>query len=236
VTSSQAPVETFLSAKTPDEIAFLIIGRPYSSLQKLIYPVPRYKTFTIKKKRGGDRTIEAPGLKLLVIQQRLAKLIASVVSPRPSAHGFQKDRSIVTNARQHCSPQKRFIFNIDLKEFFPSITFPRVKGLFASAPFGFPPNVAVILAHLCCYRGRLPQGAPTSPLISNLICRPLDYKMQVLAKDCRATYTRYCDDITFSFTVTSTKYLPDRIVKLDGSAYSVGMSLSDIIADEGNVP
>ena len=152
-----------------------------------------------------------------------------VAKIKPSAHGFVAGRSIVSNAQQHCSKGKTFVFNVDLKNFFPSITFVRVRGLFMSPPFSYPYSVATVLAHTCCFRGLLPQGAPTSPIISNLVCRGLDGDLQKLAQECRATYTRYADDITFSFTAKRSQDLPDRIVKLVGSAYSVGESLEQIV-------
>lgn len=222
-------LKAFLSIKSPVGLAIVLYGRPYSELQKLIYPSPRYREFTIKKKNGNDRLIAQPSPLLIDAQRELASILNLVVQARPSAHGFVQGKSIVTNARSHVGPRKSFIFNIDLKDFFPSITFKRVRGLFMAQPFSFPFSVATTLAQICCWKGVLPQGAPTSPVISNLICRGLDGDLQKLAEECRSTYTRYADDITFSFTTKTSADLPERIVRLAGGAYSVGESLREAI-------
>lgn len=219
----------FLAIKSPAGLASILTGGSYKDLGKLIYPNPRYRVFTLKKKNGNDRQISAPKHQLKELQRRLAEILQSIVKIKPSAHGFVRDRSIVTNALAHCSKDKTYVFNIDLKDFFPSITFFRVRGVFMAPPFSYTHSVATVLAHLCCRQGSLPQGAPTSPILSNLICRGLDSDLQKLAQQCRATYTRYADDITFSFTVKSSDNLPDRIVKSSGSVYAAGESLIEIV-------
>ncbi len=148
-------------------------------------------------------------------------------------HGFSKERSIVTNARKHCSVKTTFVLNIDLENFFPSITFFRVRGLFQSKPFNFSYNFSTVLAHLCCHNGKLPQGAPTSPILANLICRSLDKELMSLAYRNRATYTRYCDDITFSFSVKNFNKLPGGICSFDGSTTVLGTELQAIIEKNG---
>ena len=101
-----------------------------------------------------------------------------------------------------CSHSLGFVF-IDLENFFPSINFGRVRGLFMSEPFNVPQAGATILAQLCCHRGVLPQGAPTSPVISNIICSRLDRQLMKLAQSHNCFCTRYADDITFSKTRTA---------------------------------
>lgn len=224
-------VEKLLAVKTPSGLAKVLFGASYKTLGQQIYPKTKYREFTLKKKNGSDRLIAAPKYKLLLIQRRIAKFIQQVAITKPAAHGFVPGKSIVTNANCHCDKGKKtYIFNIDLKDFFPSITFPRIRGLFMAPPFSYPHSVATVLAHACCHNGVLPQGAPTSPILSNLICRGLDGDLQRLAQECRATYTRYADDISFSFTVKGAKYLPDRIVKVSGSTYGVGDSLQEIVS------
>ena len=223
--------DKLLATKTPSGLAKLLCGISYDEMGKIIYPAAKYREFTIKKKNGNERQIAAPQRKLLIIQKRLAKFMQKVAKIKPSAHGFISGRSIVTNAKRHCSKEKTFVFNIDLKDFFPSITFARVRGVFMCPPFSYPFSVATVLAHTCCFRGLLPQGAPTSPIISNLVCRGLDGDLQKLAQECRATYTRYADDITFSFSAKKLEDLSDRIVKLAGTAYSVGESLEQIVTN-----
>jgi S1-C subfamily serine protease len=141
-----------------------------------------------------------------------------------------RDRSIVTNAERHLG--KRHVFNLDLEDFFGSIHFGRVKNLFKSVPFCFPTNVATILAQICCVDGRLPQGAPTSPVVSNMIAWKLDGQLQELAKVMHCTYTRYADDISFSFTCSQAR-LPEEIVVFGDGIASPGHELTQIIRDNG---
>ena len=82
------------------------------------------------------------------------------------------------NAEKHVA--RRWVFNVDLENFFPSINFGRVRGLFLAKPYGLPNQVATTLAQLCCYENQIPQGAPTSPVVSNMICRGLDYELAQL--------------------------------------------------------
>ena len=115
---------------------------------------------------------------------------------KPTVHGYALDKSIRTNAKVHC--RRRWVVNIDLKDFFPSMHFGRVRGLFLSKPFGFNEQVATTLSQVCCFEGILPQGAPSSPIISNFICRRLDNELLAFAKRYKLSYSRYADDITFS--------------------------------------
>ncbi|WP_313468613.1 reverse transcriptase domain-containing protein [Streptococcus parasuis] len=112
------------------------------------------------------------------------------------SHAFFKGKSIKTNALPHRN--KRYVLNVDLQDFFDSIHFGRVHGFFKNNDFFKLPDVATVIAQLTCYKGVLPQGAPTSPIISNLICQILDYKIIELCQEYHLTYTRYADDLTFS--------------------------------------
>lgn len=159
-------------------------------------PSRKYKSFTIPKKSGGLRNITAPISPLKLIQQKLSQVLYCVYSSKPSAHGFVKGRSIVTNARLHV--RQRLVLNIDLEDFFPSINFGRVRGMFMAQPYKLNSEVATILAQICCFNNQLPQGAPTSPIISNMICAKMDDQLTRLARESRCVYTRYADDITFS--------------------------------------
>ena len=150
---------------------------------------PRYRIFEIPKRRGGTRTIKAPDDALKLLQRRLADLLQDCVAEINEAqnrkdriaHGFKRDRSINTNARQH--RKRRFVFNIDLEEFFPSINFGRVRGYFISdRNFSLHPDTATLIAQIACYERELPQGSPCSPVISNLIAHILDIQ---LASSCR---------------------------------------------------
>ena len=153
-----------------------------------------YHEFNIAKHGGKTRTIQAPDKRLKMLQRKLAKLLDEIYRPRNGVHGFVKNRSVRTNADAHL--RRRFVINLDIESFFPTITEKRVEGLFKA--LGVNDRVSEIVARLCCVSDRLPQGAPTSPVISNMICFRLDKELQSIAKANRCIYTRYADDLTFS--------------------------------------
>ncbi len=164
-----------------------------------------YVTFEIPKKNGGTRQINAPTDALKMIQERLASALYEHVRKLRNeknihiniAHAFEKNKSIITNAQIHRN--KYIVLNYDLEHFFDSFHFGRVAGYFEkNMDFSLPPDVAIIMAQLTCYQGHLPQGAPTSPIITNLICQILDMRILKLAKKYKIDYTRYADDLTFS--------------------------------------
>jgi RNA-directed DNA polymerase len=225
----EADIKAFLSSKSPNLLARYLLDQPYRRFQKLLYPNLRYTTFHLPKRTGGNRTIDAPGRILKDVQRKLARVLLDMYGTgRPSVHSFLRGRSIRTNAEAH-SGRKNFVFNVDLSDFFGTINFGRVRGLFRKPPFSFPDSVSSILAHICCYRQRLPQGAPTSPILANWIARSLDADLQALARIHSATYTRYSDDITFSFSVKASSNLPAGIVNVSGTP-TVGDTLAKIIA------
>lgn len=153
-----------------------------------------YQHFSIAKGLRKVRMISAPDERLKMLQRKIADRLNAVYRPRNSVHGFIVGRSVKTNALSHM--HRRFTVNIDLKDFFPTITENRVKGLIKS--FGIDSRVCDIIARICCNNDQLPQDAPSSPVISNMICFRLDKKLLSVAKDARCIYTRYADDITFS--------------------------------------
>jgi RNA-directed DNA polymerase len=155
-----------------------------------------YKEFELHKRSGGTRTIFSPVNALKIIQRKLNQILHAVYGARSPVHGFVRKKSIVTNAAKHL--EREFILSLDLEDFFPSIHFGRVKGLFTGKPYNLPENVAVTLAQICCHNTRLPAGAPTSPIVSNMICAQMDSELKRFAIDFGCTYTRYADDITFS--------------------------------------
>lgn len=162
----------------------------------------RFRTFHIQKKSGGLREIKAPCRQLDVILSCVNILLKAVYEPSDAAMGFTSGRSVLTNANVHVG--HNYVFNIDLKDFFPSIRQPRVWKRLQLAPFNFSQEVAVILAGLCCSYDEtvkanvLPQGSPASPLLTNAICDKLDRRMKGVAKRFGLHYTRYADDMTFS--------------------------------------
>jgi len=188
------------SLETPQRLAYRL-GTSYSNLTHTIYGIGvknLYTTFTISKKSGGTRTIRAPKLRLNRIQDRLKSILCELYKPHRAASAFIEGRGIVYNASQHV--RKSAVFNVDLKEFYDSINFGRIFGMLKAKPYCLDENVARIISHICCVDGLLPQGAPTSPVISNMIARSLDHELSSLAREEKAYYTRYADDITFSFS------------------------------------
>jgi RNA-directed DNA polymerase len=219
----------FSILQKPEHVASLL-GVSWKKLRHLLYRMRnsnRYVRFTIRKKSGGSRQITAPCAEIKELQRKLNEILTSIYRPRLSTHGFALKRSIVTNAQAHVG--KRFVFNLDLEDFFPSIHFGRVRGLFMKKPFRCNPSVATVLAQLCCHNGKLPQGAPTSPIISNLICAKMDVQLQRFAREHACIYTRYADDISFS---SNRQVFPSAIAHQDEKTdeLRVGQALAAIIA------
>ncbi|MBR5551664.1 MAG: RNA-directed DNA polymerase [Muribaculaceae bacterium] len=166
------------------------------------YAPKRYRTFHIRKKNGGLREIKAPCYQLNIILRMLNIAFESVFEPDSVAMGFAPGRSVVNNAQMHI--RHNYVFNLDLKDFFLSIPQARVWKRLQLAPFNFSLEIANVVAGLCCSYNEerdqnvLPQGAPTSPLLTNAICGNLDRKMKGLAKRFGLHYSRYADDMTFS--------------------------------------
>ena len=167
----------------------------------------RYITFCVKKKNGGERIINSPVKGLKHILKPLNVILNCVAEPHFKATGFVIGKSIVDNAKQHIG--KHYVYNIDLKDFFHSFDRNRVKVGFIYAPFNLAGDLeplAFLLSSLCTHPFEidgeintvLPQGAPTSPTITNILCVKLDRRLNGLAKKFNITYTRYADDITFS--------------------------------------
>ena len=179
-----------------------------------------YKVFTIPKKSGGVREISAPVKMLKSFQTYTNMLLQALYEPTSAAMGFVPGRSVVDNAMNHVG--MNYVLNLDLKDFFPSIPQARVWGALKSKAIGFNQEVASAVAGLCCteidfYDGKpvlttvdlpkgaktekrnvLPQGAPTSPILTNIVSRNLDRRLKHLAARFGLNYTRYADDITFS--------------------------------------
>ena len=191
-----APATTMGKNVMPRVAALLDVT--YETLVYYLYELGdrRYRTFQIAKRRGGTRTIAGPKSGLKAIQRKLAQVLSAIYRPRVSVQGFVPGRSIGTNALLHES--STYILNLDLEDFFPSINFGRVRGLFIAAPYAVPRAVATVMAQICCFQNALPQGAPTSPIIANMISSRMDANLQKLARRHRCLYSRYADDLTFS--------------------------------------
>lgn len=204
VMSTPADVAKALSLSVP-ELRWLAFHNDVASRT-------HYVSFTIPKKSGGERVLSAPHQKLATAQQWILAEILNKLPTQECAHGFILGRNILTNAMPHVGQD--VVVNMDLENFFPGITFPRVRKMFHG--IGYSPAVATVLALLCteCPRRRvtfagepwlvatgprgLPQGACTSPAISNQVAIRLDRRLQGLAGKLGINCTRYADDITFS--------------------------------------
>jgi len=202
---------------TVGELRFLAFARNTSK-------VTHYVQFTIPKRTGGERLISAPMERLKRAQHWILEQLLANQWLHDAAHGFRAERSIVTNAQPHVGAE--VVINLDLKDFFPTVTYKRVKGLFRS--LGYSESVATIIALLCTEPREvavdvdgeryhvamterfLPQGAPTSPAITNLLCRALDARLSRIAQNLGYRYTRYADDLTFSGTRESN---PGRLMR-----------------------
>ncbi len=163
--------------------------------QELLHLEPRYRHFRIPKRHGGHRTIYEPAPELKRIQRRIHRRLLARLRCHEAATGFRPGRSIVHNALPHVG--KAVVVRMDLWEFFPSTRAERVHQYFRF--LGWNRRTSQLLAKLCTHRGGLPQGAPTSPVLSNLVNYQLDARLDALARRLGATYTRYADDLTFSF-------------------------------------
>lgn len=161
----------------------------------------KYTKKYISKKNGSLRELNIPPSRVMQIQRKFNSLLQKLYSPPAPIHGFIESKagivkSIVTNANQHI--QKHIVINVDIKNFFATINFGRVRGLFLAEPFNTTEKIATKLAQLVINENQLPQGTPTSPTISNLISLKMDHQLTRLAKQHRMVFTRYADDITFS--------------------------------------
>lgn len=209
-----------------NELRFLAFSRKHSKIN-------HYKRFKVAKKSGGYRLISAPMPKLKKAQHFILEHILNQVETHPKAHGCVKRKSIVTNAELHVN--KAVVINQDLQNFFPSVTYKRIKGVFKS--LGYSEQLSVIFSLICSepkildvellgenyfsQQGErfLPQGSPCSPAITNILCKKLDYRLNGLAKKYGFEYSRYVDDITFSGNedqlqhITSVLKYSKRIIK-----------------------
>jgi len=220
-------IEMLRAIPSRHEVADLL-GFKLKTLTYILYgkaEVDRYCSFQIPKKHGGHRTISAPAPDLKILQRRLADYLQDCITEinidrkinTTISHGFRRNYSIRTNAFVHRG--KRYVFNLDLHDFFGTINFGRVRGFFIkNEHFELHPDVATVLAQIACHNGSLPQGSPCSPVISNLIGHILDIRLAALAKKSGCDYSRYADDLTFSTNISS---FPESIAFRDQNPESI---------------
>lgn len=173
-----------------------LLGVEVNRLEEILNNVSgHYQEFWMRKRSGGYRMISAPDEDLQAIQSTIySRILSSVTIVHPAAVGFRCGRSVVDNAAPHLG--KRYVLKMDIHDFFGSIRSPRVRQTFKK--IGYPENVSKVLGALCCLHRHLPQGAPTSPALSNIVGYEMDRKLSALAAEYGLTYTRYADDLTFS--------------------------------------
>ena len=173
-----------------------VLGVEVNRLEEILNNVSgHYQEFWMRKRSRGYRMISAPDKDLQAIQSTIySRILSSVTIVHPAAVGFRCGRSVVDNAAPHLG--KRYVLKMDIHDFFGSIRSPRVRQTFKK--IGYPENVSKVLGALCCLHRHLPQGAPTSPALSNIVGYEMDRKLAALAAEYGLTYTRYADDLTFS--------------------------------------
>ncbi len=178
----------------------LIVGVSPQLIARIRYSSARYyRSFSIAKKGGGKRRIDSPRAFLKVLQAWLSDHVLCSLPIHPSVHSFHCDRSIVSNAQRHVG--KSFVGKTDIKDFFGSITGERICDFLLKS--GYTLETALLISELCSYRGALPQGAPSSPTLSNAYLYDFDRKFSDWCNSRDIEYTRYSDDITVSSEVRS---------------------------------
>ncbi len=156
-----------------------------------------YKSFSIPRRNGRERHIESPAPTLKYIQRLIHESLTKIYGPHPAVHGFRAHHSILTNARKHLG--RTYVLNIDLADFFPSVTRKRIYGRLTAGPYSFHPSVANVIAALSTdVYSRLPQGSPSSPVLANIVAAELDNDLAALCGELGCYYTRYADDMTIS--------------------------------------
>jgi len=219
---------------TVGQLRFLAFSRKTST-------VSHYIRFKIPKKTGGERLISAPMPRLKQAQHWILSNILEKLELHDAAHGFRQGRSIVSNAEPHVG--RDVIINFDLKDFFPSISYKRVKGLFQS--LGYSETAATIFGLLCTQPEteeveldgktyhvalsdrHLPQGSPASPAITNRLCRRLDRRLTQMAEDLGFVYTRYADDLTFSASGDSLKHICNILRRTESIVTHEGFAINE---------
>lgn len=220
--------EALLACRTLEDVAGLLGVRPERILT--LAAGPQYREFQVPKKNGSMRQIEDPVPPLKRIQDYLADFLQAVYyfHRTPAAYGFMlrpvddpEPRHVLSNAEKHLG--RPWLLNLDMQDFFHAVTIERVREVLEAPLFGFPEEISAQLAQLTTYQGRLPMGAPSSPVLSNLASIPLDQDLQDLAEDRNWVYTRYADDLSFS---ADRPFEPDAIDRIAFIAETWGFRLN----------
>lgn len=233
-TTESEPVQ--MPPQTREDIAS-ILG---ISDKDLIYYIIRYERetgkqlyeiYSVPKKNGGTREIMAPIKPLKRIQRKLADYLSSLYEPRNNVYGFVQNRGTKDGAIHHL--RAKVVFNLDLQDFFGTVNFGRVRGMLMKPPYSFGENAATTVAQIACYKNKLPQGSPCSPVLANMVCSHLDTALIQFSKKHHLRYTRYADDITFSTFQTIDKFPKAAAYREEGKGVIVGKELERIIHKSG---
>jgi RNA-directed DNA polymerase len=187
-----------------------------------------YYNFEIPKRNGGSRKISAPYPVLLDAQRWIYENILIQQPLHESSKGFVKNVSIVDNAKEHLN--QKYLLKMDVENFFPSIKINRIISIFRN--LGYTKKISYYLASICCSNNELPQGAATSPTLSNIIAKRLDYRLNGFANKFELKYTRYADDFTFSGEVLPVRLIRyiEKIVKEEG--FVINSSKTKLLSDK----
>ncbi len=235
-------LKTLKGANSLHDIAKILGFKP-KALAYILYKkgdAAKYQKFEIPKRTGGTRTISAPSDDLKNLQSRLSELLQDCVEEinQPKnfsgaiSHGFRRGHSIITNASAH--KNRRYVFNIDLENFFGTINFGRVRGFFIkNKNFELSPAAATVVTQIACFENSLPQGSPCSPVISNLVAHILDIRLAKLAHKTGCHYSRYADDLTFSTNKPTFPIEIAKPVEEEANKWVVGDDLNTIVGKAG---
>lgn len=232
---------SFANVEKLAEAMNLTVGKlRFLAFNRNTFETKHYIHFNLPKKTGGFRLISAPMPQLKTAQHWILHNILQKVSVHEAAHGFLPEKNIVSNAQPHVGA--KIVVNLDLKDFFPSINYRRVKGVFRS--LGYSEAIATIFSLICTApdveeveidgktyfvaigERHLPQGAPTSPFLTNILCKRLDKGLKTLATNYDFNYTRYADDLTFS-TKNDGEKLTDFINKVRYVVEKQGLTINE---------
>ena len=208
-----------------------LLGLKKSFVTSVIFcPKAYYREFKIRKRSGGFREIRAPYPSLLYIQDWIYHEILQKCKVNAAAHGFVKKRSILTNANVHKG--QNCLLKMDLKDFFPSIPFNRVVQVFKE--IGYTNDVSFYLASICCLEEVLPQGAPTSPMLSNIVASFMDKRLYKLCQTYGYKYTRYADDIAISGKYISPSFINVVTTVIGDCGFTVNDKKTRLYGEKGN--
>lgn len=213
-----------------DHLCALLGLKKYYVTSVIFCSKAHYREFEIKKRSGGTREIRAPYPSLLYMQNWIYREILMKCKVNGTAHGFVRKRSILTNANVHKG--QTYLLKMDLKDFFPSIPINWVIQVYKD--IGYTNEVAYYLASICCLEDALPQGAPTSPMLSNIVASHMDKRLYKLCQEYGYKYTRYADDIAISGKFISPSFIDIVTNVIEDCKFVVNKKKTRLYGDKGN--